>query len=127
MGEAKRKRIFKAGVADAITKWKEVNPTMELKVIFAGSATIVGELEEIDGKKFLKRPRAIALGVDPQGRQVMALQTFIGEPESIEVIAPSLMYDVKDAKIVDLYIQATTGLSLVKDLSNVRPIRPGSN
>jgi hypothetical protein len=127
MGEANRRRKFKEGIANAIIKWKEVNPTMELKVIFAGGATLVGELEEIDGKKTLKRPRAIALGVDPQGRQVMALQQFIGEPESVEVVAPSLMYDVRDEKVIDLYIQATTGLSLVRDLSNVRPIRPGSN
>jgi len=125
MGEAQRRREFKEKVANAITKWKEVNPTMELKVIFAGSATLVGEVEEIMGKRVLKRPRAIALGVDPQGRQVMALQQLIGEPESIEVIAPSLMYDVKDEKLINLYIQATTGIIPATDLSNVRPIRPG--
>ena len=123
MGEAKRRREFEEGIADALAKWKEVNKVMELKIIFAGSATLIGEYSE----NILTKPRAIALGTDPQGRQVMALQTFIGEPESIEVIAPSLMYDVKDEKVIDLYIQATTGLSLAKDLTNVRPIRPGSN
>lgn len=100
---------------------------MEIKIIIAGGVTLLGEVEDVDGKKVLKKPRAVALGTDPQGRQVLVLQPFIGEPESIEVIAPSLMYDVKDEKVVDLYIQSTTGLTLAKDLTNVRPIRPESN
>jgi hypothetical protein len=37
------------------------------------------------------------------------------------------MYDVKDEKVINLYIQATTGIIPAANLSNVRPIRPGSN
>ena len=123
MGDAKRRTIFNAKIANATAKWKEVNMVMELKIIFAGNTTLIGEYKD----NILSKPRAIAFGVDPQGGQVMALQQFIGEPESIEVIAPSLMYDVKDEKLINLYIQARTGIIPAADLSNVRPIRPGSN
>ena len=92
---------------------------MELKIIFAGNNTLVGEY---DGK-ILSKPRAIAFGQDPQGRGVIAMQLFIGNPDSIEILNPSLIYDVKDEKIVDLYIQATTTIIPAANLDNLRPIK----
>lgn len=122
MGEGKRKSEFKEGITDAITKWKEVNTVMELKIIFVGSVTLVGEYEG----GILKKPRALAVGQDPQGRGIIGLQILVGEPESIEILAPALMYDVKDEKVINLYIQSTTTIIPAKDLNNVRPIKPGS-
>lgn len=94
---------------------------MELKIIFVGSLTLIGEYE--DG--ILKKPRALAVGQDPQGRGIIGLQLLVGEPESIEIANPSAMYDVKDEKVINLYIQTTTTIIPAKDLSNVRPIKTG--
>ena len=94
---------------------------MELKIIFAGNVTLIGEYKD----NILTKPRAVAIGTDPQGRAMIGLQVLIGEPESVEIFTPALIYDVKDEKIVNLYIQATTGIIPVKDLSNVRPIKGG--
>lgn len=124
MGEAKRRKDYQEGVTRAITAWKEVNPKMELKVLFAGNATLIGEYEA--ETKTLKRPRALASGVDSQGRQVVAMQMVIGEPDEIEILNPSLMFDVKDEKVVNLYIQAVTGIVPARDLSNVLPIKGGN-
>jgi hypothetical protein len=123
MGEGKRKREFKQGLEEAITKWREVNSVMDLKIIFIGNLTLIGEYED----KVLKKPRALSIGQDPQGRGIVGIQLLIGEPESIEIINPFAVYDVKDEKVTNLYIQATTGIVPAKDLSNVRPIKPGQN
>ena len=123
MGEAQRRKEFKERVANAVVKWKEVNVVMELKIVFAGNNTLIGEYKD----NILTKPRAVAVGQDPQGRGIVALQILIGEPDQVEVSAPSLMYDVKDEKVINLYIQATTGIIPAGNLSNVRPIRPGSN
>ena len=99
---------------------------MDLKIIFAGQTTLVGEIEMACGTMFLKKPRALALGHNPQGQTVMALQPLIGDPEEVEILAPSLMYDVKDEKVINLYIQATTGIIPAASLSNVIPIKGGN-
>jgi len=122
-GEAKRKMLYQKSIADAIARWKEVNLLMELKIIFVGNATLVGEYED----KILRKPRAISVGADPHGRTVIGMQLLVGEPESVEIINPSIMFDVKDEKIVNLYIQATTGIVPATNLSNVRPIKGGPN
>ena len=123
MGDARRRKIFEEKVDSMIMQWKEVNVVMDLKIVSAGNNTLIGEYKD----NILTKPRAVAVGTDPQGRGVMAIQLLLGEPDQVEILAPSLMYTVKDEKVINLYIQATTGISLAKDLSNVRPIRPGSN
>lgn len=123
MGEEKRKREIQEEVAKAITKWKEMNPVMELKIIFVGNLTLIGEYE--DG--VLRRPRSLVAGTDPQGRSVIGIQILIGEPESVKILNPFVMYDVKNETIINLYIQATTDIVPAKDLSNVRPIKPGQS
>lgn len=103
---------------------------MDVKIILMGGVTLIGVYREGTGPYnvgIMDKPRAVSLGTDPQGRSVIGLQILLGEPEEVEIIAPSLMYDVKDEKIVNLYIQATTGIIPATDLSNVRPLRPGSN
>lgn len=122
MGDAKRREIFEKEIAGAIIKWKEVNKVMDLKIIFTGNATLIGEYKD----NILTKPRAVAVGTDPHGRGVMTLQMLIGEPDEVTILAPSIIYDVKDEKVINLYIQATTGIIPAKDLSNVRPIRGGN-
>ena len=97
---------------------------MELKIIFAGNTTLIGHYEEgaYPSKGTLKEPRSIAFGMDPKGRPIVGMQFLVGLPASVEVVNPSLMYDVKDEEIINLYIKATTGLVTAKNLDNVRPI-----
>jgi len=98
---------------------------MELKIIFAGNTTLIGHYEEgaYPLKGTLKEPRAIAFGQDPQGRPIIGIQILVGNPSSIEIVNPILMYDVKDEVIVNLYIKATTNIDIAKNLDNVRPIK----
>lgn len=126
MGDSKRRWLFEREIALAVARWKEVNKVMELKIIFTGSTTLIGEVEEIFGKMILKKPRAIAVGQDTQGRGMIGLQILVGEPGEVEISNYSLMYDVKDEKVINLYIQATTGIIPAKDLSNVIPIKGGN-
>ena len=100
-----------------------------LKIIFAGNTTLIGRWEEgaYPVKGILHTPRAIAFGMDPQNRPIIAVQLLVGNPDSVEVLNPSLMYDMKDEVIVNLYIKATTNIDIAKDLSNVRPIKGRNN
>jgi hypothetical protein len=128
MGEGERKKRFKEELSNAITRWKEVNTVMELKIIFVDSVTLVGEYKD----NILIKPRALTVGQDPQGRGIIGMQLLVGDPESIEVIAPALMYDVKDEKVINLYIQSTTNIipadeKTLKNLDDLRSIKPKLN
>jgi len=100
-----------------------------LKIIFAGNTTLIGRWEEgaYLRKGTLYNPRTIAFGVDPQNRPIIGMQILVGSPDSIEVINPSLMYDVKDEVIVNLYIKSTTNIDIAKSFNNVRSIKSRNN
>ena len=99
---------------------------MELKIVFAGNTTLIGRYEEgaYPAKGILHEPRAIAVGADKQGRTMVGMSNLVGLPTSLEIVSPSIMYDVQDQDIINLYVKTTTNLAFAKDLSNVRPIRP---
>jgi len=124
MGEAQRRKLHEQEVAEALEKWKEVNPMMELKIIFVGGINVIGEVTEVE--EILKDPRVLRLQDTPQG-QMIILQPLVGEPKSFKSKMTLYSYDVKDQKVIDLYIQVTTGLTLAKNLDNVVPIigKPG--
>lgn len=94
---------------------------MELKIIFVGNNTLIGRYEK--ETETLHEPRAIAFGTDPQNRPIIGIQILVGNPDSLELLNPSLMYDIKDESITSLYIKATSNIDIVKNLSNIRPIR----
>lgn len=126
MGDARRRKIWDEAVALTIADWKEVNPIMELKIIFIGGLILIGQYED----EILQKPRVVISGQDSQGREVMGLKALVGTPDKIEQLNPALrhlMYDVKDESLINLYIQATTGIVPARDLSNVRPIKGGNN
>lgn len=118
MGDARRRMLYQQAVAEAIRKWKEVNKMEEVKIVIAGGVSLIGQFAD----QVLSKPRVITAGTDAQGRGVIGLQLLIGVPESVEIPTPSLVYEVKDEKVIDLYIQATTNIIPARDLTNVRPI-----
>jgi hypothetical protein len=81
-----------------------------LKIIFIGATTLIGELENREGEMILKRPRALATGKNPQGQPVIGLQPLIGQPEEVELFNPLLMYDLTEKKLIDIYIQEVSGI-----------------
>jgi hypothetical protein len=81
-----------------------------LKIIFIGTNTLIGELENREGDMILKRPRAIATGKNPQGQPVIGFQPLIGLPEEVELISPLLMYDLIDKELINIYIQSVSGI-----------------
>lgn len=96
---------------------------MELKIIFTGGINVIGEVTEVVG--VLKNPRVVTIQNTEKGQMIM-LQPLIGAPENFESKITLYSYEVKDQKIIDLYIQATTGLTLAKNLDNVVPMgKPG--
>ena len=99
---------------------------MNLKIIFVGNNTLIGRFDE--ETKILDKPRSIAFGQDPKGRPIIGFQELVGGPKEVKILkGASLMYDTEDQMLIELYVKATTGIEIAKDLSNVRPIRPGSN
>ena len=118
MGEAKRRMQYRQVVGEAVRKWKEVNKMEGVKVVIAGGVSLIGQL----AGDVLSKPRAIAVGADPQGRMMISLQPLIGDPDSVWITAGSLEYEVKDEKVIDIYIQSTTNIIPARDLTNVRSI-----
>ncbi len=88
--------------------------TEKLMIVFVGTNTLIGEFEmgmSIGmGGGQMKKPRAIVSGANPQGQPVIGLQPLIGHPEEIEIILPLLMYELTEKKLINIYIQSTTGI-----------------
>ncbi len=127
MGEAKERIKYHERMATAFKRWKEENPKMDLKIIFEGNLVLIGEYIDNVQYHILKNPRAVTLGQDAQGRGLIGLQRLIGEPKEVRMFNASMIYNVEDEKVINLYIQDTTGIIPAKSLTNVFPIKGRDN
>ena len=99
----------------------ETEPEKKLMIVFVGQNTLIGESEGVVGGMWLKRPRAIQTGKDPQGRPIIGMSPLVGLPDEVQILDPLLMYEVRDKEMINLYIKSTTNIIPAGDLSGLPP------
>lgn len=100
-----------------------INEVGEVVVCFIeGMGLVVGRPSgraEISGEQVtaLNSPKVVQSAKGPDGKPMVGLADLVGVPERIYLTKdPIVMYRVKDKTIIDLYIQATTSITLANKL-----------
>ena len=85
-----------------------------LVIFLFGSFMVIGKLEG----EMLYQPRTVHMIPDRSGRALIMLNPMVGKPEKIRVMDAQASYCVTDDEITKLYIQVTSGLTLVRNITD---------
>lgn len=85
--------------------------TNKYAIIIIGQEMVMGKVEEVEGRKVLKKPMLLMMVTQGQ-KMGVRLINMIGNPNYIPISKGIAWYYVEDTNIIDLYLKTTTGLVL---------------
>ncbi len=93
------------------------NPKNTHGVTLEGTGLVLGKPIQDENSNFigLKNPRIARIGKDDQGNPSLFCVSFMGEPDDLYFTkTPIYVYEVKDKRVLNKYIESTTGITMVE-------------